>query len=209
MHFQSFLVPLILARAGQRRLAGQGQFDAVGDEYFIHRGDGVEGLGEADERRALVDGLPDFHRRAAGVEAGLHMGFELGQGAEGRQHRDRDELPHSIIEAAGAAHIPEDIALQDLQERAVGPLVPGGVAVEQLLHVLFGSFFAVHTVPSLLLLQRLCAHCLSAASEGLPLSRPPATIFAPGQLEASSAAVCPNPLPPEVANRTMVFPAKS
>ena len=35
------------------------------------------------------------------------------------------------------------------------------------------------------------------------------TSFAPGQLEASSAAVCPNPLPPEVANRTMVFPAKS
>ena len=152
---QAFLIPLVLALAGQRRLAGQRQLDAALGEHLVHRTDGVERLGETDKRRALINGLPNFHRRAPGVEAGPHMGFELGQGAEGRQYRDRDQLPHSVIKAAGVADIPKDIALQDLHERAIGAFVPGGVAVEQLLHFLFGSFFTVHTMPSFLISKAL------------------------------------------------------
>ena len=97
---------------------------------LVHGRDGVEGLGEADERRALVDRLPDFHRGAAGVQGGGHMSFELRQGAEGGQDGDGHQLPHPVVEAAGIADFPKDIALQDLHELAVGALVPGGVAVE-------------------------------------------------------------------------------
>ena len=50
---------------------------------------------------------------------------------------------------------------------------------------------------------------LRADSEGLRLRSPPSRITAPGQLGARSLAVLPRPLPPEVAKRTMVFPAKS
>ena len=53
------------------------------------------------------------------------------------------------------------------------------------------------------------ASCLSWASLFRPLSKPPSTIRAPGALGRSSWAVFPSPLPPEVANRTMVFPRKS
>ena len=128
----------------QRTLSGQGQVDFPFGKDLVHRGDGVQGLREADERRALVNCLPDLHRHTSGVQAGSHMSLQLRQGAEYGEDGDGHQLPHPVVQAAGIAHIPKDISLQDLHEFAVAALISGGVAVKQLLHLLFGSFFSVH-----------------------------------------------------------------
>lgn len=52
-------------------------------------------------------------------------------------------------------------------------------------------------------------HFCSSDSEKFPLSIFPSLISAPEQLSANSSAFRPNPLPPEVAKRTIFFPAKS
>lgn len=57
--------------------------------------------------------------------------------------------------------------------------------------------------------HRLSAHSRNSASEKFPLSIFPPLMSAPGQLPANSSAVRPNPLPPEVAKRTIFFPVKS
>lgn len=56
---------------------------------------------------------------------------------------------------------------------------------------------------------RLSNHFFSSASDWRLLNTLPSTSLAPGQLSFSSFTVLPNPLPPEVANRTTVFPEKS
>ena len=81
---------------------------AVRRKDLVHRGDRVERLGEADERRALIDRLADRGRRDADVETRADMRFELRQRLIDGQDRDGDQLAHFVAERAGIAHFAED-----------------------------------------------------------------------------------------------------
>ena len=135
------LVAVLLAH---RALLGQRQFDAGGLERLVHGADGVQRLREADERRALVDGLADLDRRAADVQGRLRMRFQLRQRVERGQHGDGHQFAHAVVQAAGVADIAEDEPLQDAHELRIGAFRGDGRLMEQLLHRGFGAFDSIH-----------------------------------------------------------------
>ena len=57
--------------------------------------------------------------------------------------------------------------------------------------------------------HRLSTHAFSSACATTPFSIFPSSKIAPGQLGASFSFVLPIPLPPEVANGTIILPEKS
>jgi len=129
---------------GNGSLGGEGEGDPLAPERLVHRGDGVERLGEADEGCALVDGLADFHGRAPRRERCPGMDGQLGKRLIGCQNRDGYEFSGLVVEIAGVEDFAEDEALEDPHELRVITFVDNRFAAEELREFLRGQFDSPH-----------------------------------------------------------------
>ena len=137
------LLNAVLFRHGRR--VGKRERNAPLRKDFVHRRDGVKGLGKSDERRALIDRLTDLFGRASDVEARPDVRFQLRQRLIDDEHRDRDQLAHLVVERTRIAHFAEDETLQYAHESGVTALVHGRLAAEELGELFLASFHSVHT----------------------------------------------------------------
>ena len=121
---RALFIPLLLRC--QRPLPGQRKGYPLFREHLVQDSDGVQRPGKAEEGGALIDRLPQLHRRTAHMQAGPQMGLQLRQRLNRGQHGDSYQLPHPVVQASGIAHVAEDIVLQDLHELRISSLIPGG-----------------------------------------------------------------------------------
>ena len=102
------------ARGLERRL------DARGGQGLAQRTDGVEGLGPADVRSALVDRLAQLERSEAGVQGRAQVRSELRQRLHGGQDGDGEHLAFGIGEPGRGEDLAEDLILEDFEQLGVG-----------------------------------------------------------------------------------------
>ena len=140
LRFQALSLPVFLRHSSV--------FDGLdlqphGLERFIGGGNGVQGLGEADIGRAVVDRLFDLILTGAHTDGRFYMAGQLGHTLVDRQQRDGDQLTGLVVHVSTEGHLAKLEVLKDIQKFLIG-ITLCREAAEQIRSFLLFQCYPIH-----------------------------------------------------------------